>query len=88
MSRRIFFYGIALMIPALWLLPANMDWHLMVKPVNAFNLLYLGLFASALCFLTWNRVVEILGSRQIQYLYLHGTGRSRAGVSHHSGGNA
>lgn len=70
-TRRIFFYGIALMIPALWLLPANMDWHLMVKPVNAFNLLYLGLFASALCFLTWNRVVEILGAvKSSIYIYM------------------
>lgn len=69
----------------LWLLPANMDWHLMVKPVNAFNLLYLGLFASALCFLTWNRVVEILGAVKSS-IYICGTGRSRGGVSHHSGG--
>lgn len=70
-TRRIFFYGIALMIPALWLLPANMDWHLMVKPVNAVNLLYLGLFASALCFLTWNRVVEILGAvKSSIYIYM------------------
>ena len=61
-TRRIFFYGIVLMIPALFVLPVNMDWHLMVKPVNALNLLYLGLFASALCFLSWNRVVEILGA--------------------------
>ena len=48
-----------------------MDWHLMVKPVNAFNLLYLGLFASALCFLTWNRVVEILGAvKSSVYIYM------------------
>ena len=70
-TRRIFFYGIALMIPALWVLPANMDWRLMAKPVNAVNLLYLGLFASALCFLTWNRVVEILGAvKSSVYIYM------------------
>ena len=70
-TRRIFFYGIALMIPALWVLPANMDWRLMAKPVNAINLLYLGLFASALCFLTWNRVVEILGAvKSSVYIYM------------------
>lgn len=70
-TRRIFFYGIALMIPALWVLPANMDWRLMAKPVNAVNLLYLGLFASALCFLTWNRVVEILGAvKSSVYIYI------------------
>ena len=70
-TRRIFFYGIALMIPALWVLPANMDWRLMAKPVNAINLLYLGLFASALCFLTWNRVVEILGAvKSSIYIYM------------------
>ena len=59
------------MIPALWVLPANMDWRLMAKPVNAINLLYLGLFASALCFLTWNRVVEILGAvKSSVYIYM------------------
>lgn len=59
------------MIPALWVLPANMDWRLMAKPVNAVNLLYLGLFASALCFLTWNRVVEILGAvKSSVYIYM------------------
>lgn len=70
-TRRIFFYGIVLMIPALFVLPVNMDWHLMVKPVNALNLLYLGLFASALCFLSWNRVVEILGAvKSSVYIYM------------------
>ena len=62
---------VVLMIPALWVLPANMDWRLMAKPVNAINLLYLGLFASALCFLTWNRVVEILGAvKSSVYIYM------------------
>ncbi len=41
------------------------------KTVNAVNLLYLGLFASALCFLTWNRVVEILGAvKSSVYIYM------------------
>ena len=80
-TRRIFFYGIVLMIPALFVLPVNMDWHLMVKPVNALNLLYL------------RPVLPLLeprggnpGSRQIQRVHLHGSGRGRSGLRHHPGG--
>lgn len=70
-TRRIFFYGILMMIPALFLLPVNVDVSLMMKPVNAANLLYLGLFASALCFLTWSRVVEMLGAvKSSVYIYM------------------
>ena len=48
-----------------------LDWRLLAKPVHAVNLLYLGLFASALCFRTWNRVVEILGAvKSSVYIYM------------------
>lgn len=70
-TRRIFFYGIILMVPALFLLPVNTDWNLFLTPVNAVNLLYLGLFASALCFLAWSRVVEVLGAvKSSVYIYM------------------
>lgn len=70
-TRRVFFYGIAMMIPALFLLPVNFDGDLFLKPVNAANLLYLGFFASALCFLAWSRVVEVLGAvKSSVYIYM------------------
>ena len=60
-TRRTFFYGILFMVPAL----AFMDFY--VTPAqftdmkNILNLLFLGLGASALCFVTWNTGVKILG---------------------------
>ena len=70
-TRRIFFYGIVMMVPALFLLPVNFDWDLFIRPVNAANLLYLGFFASALCFLAWSRVVEVLGAvKSSVYIYM------------------
>lgn len=70
-TRRIFFYGIMLMLPALFLLPVNVDWTLFAKPVNAANFLYLGLCASALCFLAWSRVVDVLGAvKSSVYIYM------------------
>ena len=70
-TRRIFFYGIVMMVPALSLLPVNFDWDLFIRPVNAANLLYLGFFASALCFLAWSRVVEVLGAvKSSVYIYM------------------
>lgn len=70
-TRRVFFYGIAMMIPVLFLLPVNFDGDLFLKPVNAANLLYLGFFASALCFLAWSRVVEVLGAvKSSVYIYM------------------
>lgn len=38
---------------------------------NLSNILYLGLGASALCFVTWNRAVNLLGAIQTSvYIYL------------------
>lgn len=70
-TRRTFFYGLLFMVPAL----AFMDFH--VTPVqftdmkNILNLLFLGLGASALCFVTWNTGVKILGAVKTSvYIYM------------------
>ncbi len=43
----------------------------MVNPINAGNLLFLGLGASALCFVTWNHAVKVLGAVKTSiYIYL------------------
>ncbi len=70
-TRRIFFYGIVLFIPAMILFDFSPALNDMLKPVNLMNLLYLGLGASAACFVTWNYAVRVIGAvRTSVYIYL------------------
>lgn len=71
MTRRIFCYGLVFMIPALFGLDFHPQLGLMADPKNFLNILFLGLGASAACFVTWNMAVGILGSVKTSvYIYL------------------
>lgn len=70
-TRRVFAYGIMFMIPALFLFDFNWDVTRFVKPAYLFNIIYLGLGASALCFVTWNFAVKVLGAVKTSvYIYM------------------
>lgn len=70
-TRRTFFYGLLFMVPALFLFDFRLDPAQFAKPVNLFNLLFLGLGASALCFVTWNCAVKVLGAVKTSvYIYM------------------
>lgn len=70
-TRRIFFYGLLFMLPALFVFGFQPDLEQLMGPVNLFNILFLGLGASALCFVTWNSAVKILGPVKTSvYIYL------------------
>lgn len=70
-TRRIFFYGLLFMLPALFVFGFRPDLAQLMRPVNLFNILFLGLGASALCFVTWNTAVKILGAVKTSvYIYL------------------
>lgn len=70
-TRRIFTYGILFMIPFLFAFDFNLDMQKFVKPEYALNLIYLGLGASALCFVTWNYAVKVLGAVKTSvYIYI------------------
>ena len=70
-TRRTFFYGILFMIPALCLSGFQMDTERFFHPVSIGNLLFLGLGASALCFVTWNYSVKVLGAIKTSiYIYM------------------
>ena len=56
-TRRTFFYGLVFMLPVLALSGARPDLACLLDPVDLGNLLFLGLGASALCFVTWNFAV-------------------------------
>ena len=69
-TRRTFFYGLVFMLPALLLSGFHPSPAAFASiPVLA-NLLYLGLGASALCFVTWNFAVKELGAVKTSvYIY-------------------
>ena len=61
-TRRVFAYGIVFMIPSLFLFDFRLGIERFANPVYLGNIIFLGLGASALCFVTWNLAVGILGS--------------------------
>lgn len=70
-TRKVFFYGLVTMIPVLFLLDFEFGVSRLLQWENLANLLFLGLIASALCFLIWSYAVERLGSvKTTTYIYL------------------
>lgn len=70
-TRRIFAYGLVFILPALFLFPVRLELERFARGVNLLNLIFLGLGASALCFVTWNFAVRRLGPvRTSVYIYL------------------
>lgn len=70
-TRRVFSYGILFMIPALLLSDFKLDLYRFTNTAYLFNIIFLGLGASALCFVTWNLAVRILGAVKTSiYIYM------------------
>ena len=70
-TRRMFVYAIIFMIPALFFMPFHPDLSLLREPKYLLNLLFLGIIASAICFISWNQSVRILGAVTTSiYIYL------------------
>ena len=69
-TRRIFFYGLVTMLPVLAVLDFSPRWQALSNATYLGNLLFLGLVASALCYVTWNRAVALLGALKTSaYIY-------------------
>lgn len=70
-TKRTFFYGIIFMIPALFLFDCNLNLSRLMDFSYLFNIIYLGLGASALCFVSWNFAVKKLGAVKTSlYIYM------------------
>lgn len=70
-TRRTFFYGILFMIPALFFLDFKLELERFADLSNLLNIFYLGLGASAICFVTWNYAVKVLGAVSTSiYIYM------------------
>ena len=57
-TRKVFFYGIMTTLPVFLFRPLHWDTSLMLQPVVWGNLLFLGIIASMLCFISWNACVK------------------------------
>jgi drug/metabolite transporter (DMT)-like permease len=69
--RKTFFYGLLAIIPWLFLLKFEFKLGRGLGWPIIFNMLFLGLFASALCFVMWNRAIKIMGViKASNYIYL------------------
>lgn len=70
-TRRIFFYGLLFMLPCLPLFGFSWNFARFSQAVNLGNMLFLGLGASALCFVTWTFSLKRLGAVKTSvYIYL------------------
>jgi drug/metabolite transporter (DMT)-like permease len=70
-TRKIFFYGLLLLIPALNFFDFRLGLNRFASVPNLLNILFLGIGASALCYVTWNYAVSVLGAVKTSvYIYL------------------
>jgi len=69
-TRRIFFYGLLFLIPALVYTDFSFSAAKFLDPVIVANMLFLAILASAVTYVTWNLAMEILGPvKTSMYLY-------------------
>lgn len=69
-TRRTFFYGIIFMIPALFFLDFNLNFENFKDFSYVFNICFLEFGASAVCFVTWNNAVNLIGAvKTSAYIY-------------------
>ena len=70
-TRRIFFYGLLTMIPCVLFMKPKFHPERLIWPVNAGNILFLGILATAGAYATWNYAVARLGvMKSSVYIYL------------------
>ncbi|GEO75172.1 hypothetical protein FD30_GL002099 [Levilactobacillus namurensis DSM 19117] len=70
-TRRTFIYGIIFILPVFFATHGQVKFGLILQSQNLVNFLFLGLGASALCFLSWAYAVKKLGTVKTSiYIYL------------------
>ena len=71
-TRKFFFYGVLTILPAFHLQPVQPDTAVVLQPGVLFNLLFLAVLASLICYVLWNVVLKQLGTvRASYYIYLN-----------------
>lgn len=70
-TRKVFFWGLLFTLPFIFTHHLDLSLTRFAAPEMLFNILYLGLGASALCFVSWNKAVVYIGSLATNvYIYL------------------
>lgn len=70
-TRKVFFYGLFFMIPFIFFFDFKFQLYRFTSLLNLMNILYLGFGASAVCFVTWNWSVKVLGAVKTSvYIYM------------------
>lgn len=71
MTRKVFTYGLLFLLPLLPLFDFRLGLERLALLPNVLHILFLGLGASALCFVTWNYAVGVLGAVKTSvYIYM------------------
>ncbi len=71
-TRKVFFYGLITMIPYYILVPEMPPLQVLTRPDVIAHLMFLGVLASMICFLTWTWVMGKLGAmRATNYIYVN-----------------
>jgi drug/metabolite transporter (DMT)-like permease len=69
-TRKVFFYGLLTTLPVFIVQPFDVRFDTLLQPIVWINLLFLGLVASMLCFISWNLSAKTLGIVRItNYVY-------------------
>ena len=61
-TRKVFFYGLLTILPYYLLFPGFPSFEVIFRPEVLWNLLFLSVIASMVCFLVWNWVIHQLGA--------------------------
>ena len=61
-TRKVFFYGLVTIIPYYYFVPGLPSMDLLLRPEVFWNLLFLSVIASMLCYIMWNWVIGKLGA--------------------------
>lgn len=70
-TRRCFMYGLLFMLPTLAFFDFSLGLDRFAQPVLLLNVLYLGLGASAICFVSWGYALKLLGAVKTSvYIYI------------------
>ncbi len=70
-TRRVFVYGFLFLLPAVLIFPFEFQIERFLNPIYAMNFVFLGIGASAICFVTWNVAISRIGTiKTSNYLYL------------------
>ena len=69
-TRKVFFYGLLTIVP--FMIGSHFPAAELKQPVVIWNLLFLGIIASLVCFVVWNRVLKELGNvTATNFVYLN-----------------